>query len=159
MAMLCRMRIHSLWREMAAVNYKVTLRCPVVERYVANNNNNNNNPYCESLEEIFGELADFWDGEQVEVLDSFAKAVRAGWEAVKQYVVGDSKYISKGEIVGEFRDSFCRSKGGTWGFDLDHGNEFSVKIERTLDAPTPPVLPTGASSSVSSEDTSSSDTS
>ena len=43
----------------AVVAYKLTLRSPAVERYV------NDDPYCDHLDEIFGELAAFFDGKEV----------------------------------------------------------------------------------------------
>ena len=46
---------------------------PAVEAYT------HEDPYCDHLEDIFGDLADFYDGKHIEKHTSFADAVEAGW--------------------------------------------------------------------------------
>ena len=80
------------------------------------------------MDDIFGALAEFWDGNDVKVYADVRSALAAGWSAVQKYV--DDDEITKGEFVKTFTESL----GGTWDYDGEHGGDFSVKISRTVAA-------------------------
>ena len=65
-------------RQVATVAFRLTLRSPAVERY--------HDPYCDDMDGIFGNPADFAEGKQVDTFESFEEALDAGWAAVQEYV-------------------------------------------------------------------------
>mmetsp|Transcript_60703 Transcript_60703/g.196640 ORF Transcript_60703/g.196640 Transcript_60703/m.196640 type:complete len:296 (+) Transcript_60703:284-1171(+) len=108
-----------LAKEHASVNFKLTLRSHAVEDYM------DDDPYCDDLDDVFGDLSDFSEGKQVTMHKSFASAVAAGWASVQKYVDGE---VTR----NEFHASFKQSCGGSWDYDCEHGGDFSVKISSSV---------------------------